>query len=665
MSTTFERSFWRLFRVMSLSVGGLLMCQVASYSQPAPRIGYIYPAGGQAGTTFEVLFGGQYLDDSMGVLSSGEGVTVEVLEHNKLPPAQVVDDYRDRLREVQQKLKAMKGSGLAGTEVLPQIRKLLREADLTEKQLLQLAEYDRRRNDPKQQLNSQIGETVRAKVKLLENAEPGIRYLRLRTPSGLSNPLRFVVGQHHEVNEAEPESVFDLEAYRGDGKASLKPAQPTPTVSMPAVINGRILPGEVDEFTVHARKGEQVVVALQARNLMPYLADAVPGWFQAVVSLHDPSGYELAYADGYRFDPDPVLFYKIPAEGDYSIRVHDSIYRGREDFVYRITIGELPFLTGISPLGASAGSKIELTYQGGNLGADFKERFEVPKEAGITLLHATVGGRRSNLIPFQIGTFPEEQEREPNNSMGSAAEAKPPAVINGRIEAPGDADFYRVKGRGNRDMVFEVFARRLGSPVDASLAVFDSAGEQIAFNDDHEDLASGLTTHHADSRIRVKLPPTGDCIVRVTDTQNQGGIGNAYRLKVHQAEPSFALRVTPASVNAKPGTAARLTVHALRVDGYTGPITLRLKGAPPGFEMKNGSVPEGQDRADVSIAVPSTPLEQPVRLTLEGVGQMDEDPIVAEAVPAEDMMQAFIYRHLVPVDALLVDVRSPPEKPSK
>ena len=59
-------------------------------------------------------------------------------------------------------------------------------------------------------------------------------------------------------------------------------------------------------------EGEKLVVSLQARNLIPYLADAVPGWFQTVVSLHDARGRELAFADDYRFDPDPVIFYKIP-----------------------------------------------------------------------------------------------------------------------------------------------------------------------------------------------------------------------------------------------------------------------------------------------------------------------------------------------------------------
>ena len=87
--------------------------------------------------------------------------------------------------------------------------------------------------------------------------------------------------------------------------------------------------------------------------MIPYLADAVPGWFQATLALYDASGKELAYDDDFRFHPDPVLYCEIPADGEYVLEIRDAIYRGREDFVYRITVGELPFVTEHFPAGRS------------------------------------------------------------------------------------------------------------------------------------------------------------------------------------------------------------------------------------------------------------------------------------------------------------------------
>ena len=100
---------------------------------------------------------------------------------------------------------------------------------------------------------------------------------------------------------------------------------------------------------------------------MPYLADAVPGWFQAVLTLYDAAGKEVAYDDDFRFHPDPVLHYVVPNDGEYTVEIKDALYRGREDFVYRISIGELPFVTGIFPLGGKAGARTSVELSGWNL----------------------------------------------------------------------------------------------------------------------------------------------------------------------------------------------------------------------------------------------------------------------------------------------------------
>ena len=127
------------------------------------------------------------------------------------------------------------------------------------------------------------------------------------------------------------------------------------------------MPGGVDRYRFQARKGQRLVVAVSARELIPYLADAVPGWFQAAVAIYDSNGNELAYDDHYRFHPDPVLSCKIPKDGAYVLEIRDALYRGREDFVYRITIGELPFVTSIFPLGGPADAQTAVELKGWNL----------------------------------------------------------------------------------------------------------------------------------------------------------------------------------------------------------------------------------------------------------------------------------------------------------
>ena len=74
--------------------------------------------------------------------------------------------------------------------------------------------------------------------------------------------------------------------------------------------------------------------------------------------------------DDFRFDPDPVLHYEIPKDGVYHLEIRDSIFRGREDFVYRISVGEQPFITSMFPLGGRAGDTIAAKVDGWNLPAD-------------------------------------------------------------------------------------------------------------------------------------------------------------------------------------------------------------------------------------------------------------------------------------------------------
>lgn len=649
------------FSVLSATLaifGGALVEATAA----PPQVGYLYPAGGQIGDTFEAEFGGQYLGEPFEVIVSGKGVEAVVLEHSKIPSAQVISDYRDRLKTIRPALSRIHGGeDVPASEILPRIHELLEQAELTEKNVRHIDQYTRQRNDPKRQLNSQIGETVRVRFTLAPDAEPGVQYCRLRTETGLSNPLRFVVGRLPEYREPEAWRFF-LPDYLG---IETKPPEEIGTrgpVPLPAVFNGRVLPGEVDAFLFEAEEGDQVVVSLEARSLIPYLADAVPGWFQAVVSLEDVRGNELAFADDYRFHPDPVLFFKIPRAGEYRLKIHDSIYRGREDFVYRVTVGELPFLTGISPLGGQAGAEVDLTFQGGNLAERERVRFPLPEAPGMLLMRAKGANGMSNAIPFHIEDLPEDREREGNDRIGAANEMEMPGIVNGGIAWPGDQDFYRVKGTGNQPMTFEIFARRLGSPLDANLSIFDDDGNQIAWNDDFENPSAGLTTHHADARVTVKLPADGQCFIRVADTQNRGSYAHSYRLKVSQGPPDVFLRATPSSLNAKPGTAAQVTVHAVRLDGYEGPIELRLKEQVPGFELKNALIPAGETEARTSIAVPPSAIEAPTPLALEGLVPVeDSDPVVVDVVPAEDMTQAFIRHHFVPVDTLLIDVRQPPE----
>jgi hypothetical protein len=71
-------------------------------------------------------------------------------------------------------------------------------------------------------------------------------------------------------------------------------------------------------------------------------------------------------------------------------------------------------------------------------------------------------------------------EAEPNDAprAGDSGQGAPFGV-SGRIDGPGDEDVYRFRAEAGDPLVLEVFAGRLGSPLDATLEITDAEGRPI------------------------------------------------------------------------------------------------------------------------------------------------------------------------------------------
>ena len=573
----------RYFYILS-AVFALAMTGTAPAQEFAPHIGFVYPAGGKQGTTFEVTVGGQYLVRPTSGIVSGEGIRAVVLPAEPLLSGKQAADARSRLTELRGKRDA------AAREEVRRISD-------------SLAAHERAKITPA------IGERVTVRITIAPDATPGNRELRLLTATGLTNPLLFQIGRLPECREPEPEldenwmriqkSINDPDSRVRQGRTGAEPMD----VSLPATINGQILPGETDRFRFSAKGGQWLYVSVSARELLPYLADTVPGWLQASITLLAPDGKEVSAGDNVQINPDPVFCYEIPEDGQYTLEIRDNIFRGRDDFVYRIHAGELSWMEGL-----------------GRLPSDLTEQ-------------------------------------EPNSSTDVAQSVTLPAVIAGFIDEPGDMDVFRFEGGAGDEIVAEVHARRLGSPLDSLLILTDAAGNRISFNDDHEDKGSGLNTHHADSRIAVKLPASGIYFVYIGDIQQNGGETFGYRLRISPPQPDFALRIVPSSLNIRANAAQPVTIYAFRRDGFTGEITLALKNAPDGFLLSGTKIPAGQDKVYCTLTAPAPPVQSSVtKLMLEGRATIDGQTVVRPAVPAQELTQAFAYQHLVPSDDLLVYV---------
>jgi hypothetical protein len=664
------------------SFGALLAAAVCAAD---PYIGFVYPAGGRQGSTFRVVFGGQFIHGTGQVAFSGEGITAKIVEYNKSIGPQTLRLLREQREEIQ----------------------YIKEEKRTEEQKLMLQRLDKIIGDYVQEAAcSAIANILICDITIAADAKPGEREVRLVAAQGLTNPMPFFVGQLPEFAGAplptSPKPILGKEeqALRkrqapSQGKGGKKSSgammisdammsedammsgmemgesgalsdvdDPVQRIEQPCVVNGQIAAGTVDRFLLSCRAGQDLVVEVKARALVPYLADAVPGWFQPVVRLCDSSGREIAFNDDYMFKPDPVLICKIPRNGDYLLSIYDALYRGREDFVYRMTVGSLPFVTSRFPLGGELGQPARIEIQGVNLTQSHVIPSTHAERERVALLASVGSGKLlSNAFPFALDSLPDLFESEPNNSTGKAQKLQLPVVVNGCINVPGDKDFFQFEGKKGDRIVAEVMARRLDSPLDSAVMILSPSGLCIGYNDDYEDAGSGLNTHHADSWLSVTLPEDGMYTCILSDTQNNGGNAYAYRLRLSAPRPDFEIRLVPSHVEMTgSGGSDTLTAHLIRRDGFTGPVKLTIQ-EPEGFSLE--AKPFGPTQSVVRVTVKTTldGVKEPVALRIFGEADIGGQVIRREAVAAEDRMQAFLWRHLVPAQEMKawVKYKAPPK----
>ena len=125
--------------------------------------------------------------------------------------------------------------------------------------------------------------------------------------------------------------VTDLPRFTEDPSTPAStPDAVTPTaVTPPILITGRIeARGEVDAYVATFKKDEAWRLRVQSRSLGHEL--------DPVLTISDSSGKQLQRIDDVGQEADPSLVWKVPADGDYVIRLFDLHRRGGESFLYRL-----------------------------------------------------------------------------------------------------------------------------------------------------------------------------------------------------------------------------------------------------------------------------------------------------------------------------------------
>ena len=344
---------------------------------------------------------------------------------------------------------------------------------------------------------------------------------------------------------------------------------------------------------------------VRAREFKPFVGDGVPGHFQPVISICDSKGKEIAFADDHFFNHDPVLVHTFAAKGTYQLKIRDSIYRGRRDFVYRVEVSE---------------------------------------------------GRNFDKQPAT--TCPKLPVLKAQDVCDKTVQW--PCRIDGVTVRAGEEYRFQIAAKAGEKVILEAFAARIGSPFDALLKIRNEKGELLKIADDRPLPLVGTILQNFDAYTEFQAPADGIYTVEVADTTGNGSKAHRWQLRVDRPRPGFRLYATRSFLSVPQGGIDPLKILAIREEGFSGDIRFTLDKATAAVCRLEGSaiLPAGSDSTNLAIRQNYSKRrvkDLPIRIF--GEAKINGKVVRVPVLPADEAMQAFAYTHLVPAEELLLNTR--------
>lgn len=327
-----------------------------------------------------------------------------------------------------------------------------------------------------------------------------------------------------------------------------------------------------------------------------------------------------------------------------------------------------PAISRVDPLGGQRGTEVELEILGRHLSNASGLEFDSADIAWTATTYVSAGKLRgvvsiaaaaalgphllrvrtadgySTTAMFNVGQFPHRREAEPNDTVGKAHEiAGLAAEVQGVLEGAADIDIFKVDVRAGKRLAIELRSIEYGSAVEAKMALLDSQGRRVRFNDDRDDYLETPFIDHT-------FEKSGTHYIKIDQYRGPRGFNFG-------KNSGYILRVSglPTVEYAAPlgiaiGTSARLTLHgsaletaqrvfvtALRAAEYarmTYPFTMPIHFRPdpasgPLVPRIDGKVVQvGRDEVVVELAVPADTEPGLWRLWVAGPGGIADGPVI-------------------------------------
>lgn len=437
-------------------------------------------------------------------------------------------------------------------------------------------------------------------VTLPDDVAPGYHQMRMVTDDGVSLPA--VIGVDRLPQRPLAASIEQL----------------------PVALHGAVSGSQTIETKFIGKTGQKVLVEVEAQRLGSKL--------RPIVHLTSPKRLQIAWAW-----PSPSLFgdarleATLTDDGEHTISVHDAEYAAQAPGFFRLRVGQWAYVDQVFPPAVRIGSKLALDFHGSTPAP--KVEIIADSKSGVTPL----GFARSDWSgpqPFvMVSPHPEVNEQLAPGKLLEIPTG--PQGVNGRLSTPFEEDRFKLAVVPLTKVRFDVFAERLGSPIDVALVIRNEKGDQLARVED------GAGT--LDPSLEYPVPDkVTKIIVGIADAQGHGGPRGIYRLAIAPQSPGVLqdckLSTSVQRVTLPLGGRNVIPVMVER-RGFQGKIELSslvfFDDSSKAIKLEGTTIPEGADGTLLSLTRNDSPFDAFVSRMRGRSADGNEQPVVVKGHPLE------------------------------
>ncbi len=443
-------------------------------------------------------------------------------------------------------------------------------------------------------------------------------------------------------------------------------------IAIGTIVNATADANSVDYFRFTAKKGQRLILSCAAKT--------IDSRMDPVLAVLDANSREIE-----RNRQGGILDFTAAADGMYTVKTHDFLYRGGDEYFYRLSVSAAPHIDFVMPPAGLPGTRAKYTVYGRNLpgGTPSPLRtgegkpldqlvvdIDLPAAAqalgaapntavldGVEYqLKSPQGVSNPTLIGFASGAV--TVENQPNDRPEQAQKINVPGELAGQFFPRGDVDWYSFDAKKGDVYWIEVVSHRLGLPTSPfallQRVTRDAKGLEVA--GDLQELPANDTnlggadfnTSSRDVTYRFESREDATYRLGLRDLFSHASApaNLVYRVIIRKESHDFRLVAlpqagVPAKKDAKGAAVSTLLVRkggvlpvrvlAFRRDGFTGPIDLAVQGLPAGVTASTAQISEGQTSAMLLIKAGNAAANWSGAVTILGKATVNGAAVAREA----------------------------------